>query len=390
MENNLSSMPGSLASIPLVATDTTFDNASASKAKPWQLRRIDADHAALSRVVRCGVHSPLPALGSGALLRLELAGENAAVEAIDWSDSLTLRGAFGTLELAQGDRCLRALTGIDVGPQYDDNVEIREWVQSALIARLENTPFAGTTGIDRVTSVARQETCTLQLSIRTEKHAVVTYGRAAPKAWLAWLRQSRWRRLRQPGLAAGLPITLPVRLASHLLPAAELRCLAVGDVIVPDRPAFDSAGEGVVDCGGFRLRVRFQPPALLAVIGSENSMESAEQMADDASEDISIDTLASDPDENVPVPARAASTRNAPPLEGSTSVDALPVTVDFLLGTIQMPLGELRSLGPGTVIPVGGSPSAIAITVSGRVVGRGEAVEVDGKLAIRLTQWSAQ
>jgi type III secretion protein Q len=52
-----------------------------------------------------------------------------------------------------------------------------------------------------------------------------------------------------------------------------------------------------------------------------------------------------------------------------------------------MPLGELRTLGLDTILTHDGSTSSIAIRCGGRLLGRGELVDVDGTLGVRILEW---
>ncbi|WP_170304394.1 FliM/FliN family flagellar motor switch protein [Duganella radicis] len=71
-------------------------------------------------------------------------------------------------------------------------------------------------------------------------------------------------------------------------------------------------------------------------------------------------------------------------------LDAVPVTVGFELGRVALPLAELRTLGAGAVVQFdGGSPAAVAIVSGGTTLGRGEIVDVEGRLGIRVTHWGA-
>lgn len=65
----------------------------------------------------------------------------------------------------------------------------------------------------------------------------------------------------------------------------------------------------------------------------------------------------------------------------------LPVEVVCELGRVTMSGRELVELGPGAVVPVGRPLSGpVDLTVGGRVVARGELVDVDGEIGVRITQ----
>jgi flagellar motor switch protein FliM len=65
----------------------------------------------------------------------------------------------------------------------------------------------------------------------------------------------------------------------------------------------------------------------------------------------------------------------------------LPVDVVCELGRVSMSGREVLELRPGAVIPVG-RPLAgpVDLTVGGRVVARGELVDVEGEIGVRVTQ----
>jgi type III secretion system YscQ/HrcQ family protein len=74
--------------------------------------------------------------------------------------------------------------------------------------------------------------------------------------------------------------------------------------------------------------------------------------------------------------------------DAHSDLDSVPVALSFELGKISLPLAEVRTLGPGGVVLFsGGSPASIAIVSAGQTLGRGEIVEVEGRLGIRVTQW---
>jgi type III secretion protein Q len=81
---------------------------------------------------------------------------------------------------------------------------------------------------------------------------------------------------------------------------------------------------------------------------------------------------------------------NADAADGAAALDGTALRIDFRLGTLALTLGELRTLAPGTVLELAdGGAGAIAIACGGRVLGQGEAVDVAGRLGIRITRWDA-
>ncbi|RSZ61071.1 YscQ/HrcQ family type III secretion apparatus protein [Massilia atriviolacea] len=325
--------------------------------RPLAVARIGRDQADLARLTGIGRQASLPALAADAVLTVQTAVDAAP----SWLDPLTLRGSFGCVELVRGARLLRALTGIDLGehrhgPHW-------EWLQGAVCARLAGTPLAGAGSLTADTPAdAAAPLTTLRLTLRSGGHLVATHGRASAADWLRWLAEPCWRPLQAPFDAfAALPLRQAVRLARHRLPHAMLASLRQGDVLLPDSSAFDRGGCGHVDLGGLRASVRYQAPGTLIILALENRMDQS-------------------PDHD---------SANACEL-AQDALDQLPATLDIELGKLTLSLGALRSLAVGsTLLLAGAGPAALEIRCAGQLLGRAEAVDVDGSLGVRITEWSA-
>jgi flagellar motor switch protein FliN/FliY len=78
------------------------------------------------------------------------------------------------------------------------------------------------------------------------------------------------------------------------------------------------------------------------------------------------------------------SVPETPKLDVILDID-LPLTVRF--GRTEMPLRQISSLGPGSVIDLGRSPDdPVDVLVSNQLVARGEVVIVGGNYGVRITQ----
>ncbi|WP_211474752.1 type III secretion system cytoplasmic ring protein SctQ [Collimonas humicola] len=331
---------------------------------------------ALSRQIACGCSVKFEGAGADVVLDIDLAGE--AVP--DYSDALVMGGPFGTIELAQGSRLLRALTGIDISAENQADQERWPWLQAALVGRLAGTPFAGVDSLARTGLTGAAEACTLRISLCSGTHALVSHGRASAAAWLGFMAQSSWTRSLRPASAFGdLPWQTTVSIGSHSLPGHLLRKLTAGDIILPSSPRFSSNGEGGLRIAGLHARVRYLAPAALTITAMENGMD-LQDTEHDASEE-AVEAAAS----ALPPPGEGLAVQ-----DNLTALDMLPLTLCFELGRLCMPLAELRALRVGSIIPLaGGSPAAIAIVANGSVLGRGEAVDVSGQLGIRIIQWGS-
>jgi type III secretion system YscQ/HrcQ family protein len=155
-------------------------------------------------------------------------------------------------------------------------------------------------------------------------------------------------------------VTLRLELGRVALERDDLAALERGDVIVFDRVGVRDARGGPVNLcvgrGGFRARldgevVQVEEPYRLN-LGAPAMDETPQKSTDSA------------------------------PLLGE-----LPVEVVCELGRVTMTGRELLELRPGAVIPVG-RPLAgpVDLTVGGRVVARGELVDVEGEIGVRVTQ----
>ena len=64
----------------------------------------------------------------------------------------------------------------------------------------------------------------------------------------------------------------------------------------------------------------------------------------------------------------------------------LPVTLTVELGRINLPLSRLADLKPGDLLELGRhSREPVELTSNGRLVARGELVQIDTELAVRIT-----
>jgi type III secretion system YscQ/HrcQ family protein len=74
-----------------------------------------------------------------------------------------------------------------------------------------------------------------------------------------------------------------------------------------------------------------------------------------------------------------------------TDADDVPVTVSFDLGQIDVPLGELRRIDEGYSFnlqkPLDG---AVTMRINGRLIGKGELVEIEGSLGVRVVELFAK
>jgi type III secretion protein Q len=358
---------------------------------PLTTSAASREGAELSRLIGRGCYTALPSLEADAVLRVQLSNAMEATKA-DWSSALTLHGSFGAIEIAAGARLLRALCGIDVEQERGADAARWTWLQAAILGRLSDTPLHCAAMIDFASGETSSDMETVALSLRTGTHAIQTFARGDAASLLEFMRSSAWQREQQPiAELLNLQFDAAVIVARHTLPAAALRGIAAGDIIVPDSPAFTCGGEGAFRLGAMHARVRYDAPGLLTVIALEEKVDPMDVNEYDQADDSVLMALSGEDEmeDGVASFVSDAAAGFGQEANGTAGLDTVPVTIEFELGKVRMPLGELRQLGVGTVLPFdGGSPAAVAIVSSGCTLGRGEIVDVNGQLGIRITQWS--
>jgi type III secretion system YscQ/HrcQ family protein len=87
-----------------------------------------------------------------------------------------------------------------------------------------------------------------------------------------------------------------------------------------------------------------------------------------------------------PTPRRGYMPTDDRASPSQTLLAAAPIEVVAELGRIILPAAEVLTLGPGSVLPLGWlRPESVDLRVGDRSWARGELVDLDGQLAVRLT-----
>lgn len=170
--------------------------------------------------------------------------------------------------------------------------------------------------------------------------------------------------LPEPSLAqlGELTLRLPLVVASVALARRELVALEPGGaLLLADGATIDARGEGegllVPPASERGISVQFQPDGRLVVGRAKEARLSVE-------------------------PAKPTTS------DGETLTDVLletPVVVRVELGAVSMSAREWARLGPGDVIETGQRiAEPVVLRIAGREVGRGELVNVDGQVGVRI------
>jgi flagellar motor switch protein FliN/FliY len=91
--------------------------------------------------------------------------------------------------------------------------------------------------------------------------------------------------------------------------------------------------------------------------------------------------------EQVPEPEAPSPERPQPGTENLDVVLDLELTAAALLGGVEMPIGQILSLAPGSIIEMDRLvDEPIDLLVNDKLVARGEVVVVDEKFGVRITE----
>lgn len=357
------------------AAPTTTPSARGGAGKTRLPKSVTVSEAfsKLTRKIGTGCESALPSVDPQAILRLQLSSEKKT----DFPDPVVLISEAGAIEFSEGSRLLRALTGIDLGTESDEDEARWSWMQAALIGRLGDTPFHDADSLTRSSYPADPHRVPMRVSVRTPHHAFSLLALAPASTWLDLLKHESWSRDRRPASDYfDIPFCSTIVIARHTMPIDALRTISTGDIFVPTSCRFGSDGEGSIQLAGLKMEVSYAGPSGLKIKNMEGDVE-----LDDTGETVGQE-------DNDPFPAVQGEQRSG--ADTGNALDSIPVTLDFELGQVAMSFGALREIGVGAIIEVsGGSPACITIASNGRTLGQGEVVDVNGQLGIRVTHWGA-
>ncbi len=94
-------------------------------------------------------------------------------------------------------------------------------------------------------------------------------------------------------------------------------------------------------------------------------------------------------DENFAVPHYSGHEEDEQVMDvfGHEPFDELSMALNVRCGTLNLTLGELRNLAPGSVLGVTGyAPGTAGLFYGDRPIGQGQLVEVDGRLGLQLSR----
>jgi type III secretion system YscQ/HrcQ family protein len=346
-------------------------NPAGGQRRTIRLREVEDSQALLARRLGTGLHAEMP-LDATAMLRLEAGSLRRAAPA-SAHRPLLMQTHAGVLALSPAREILRALTAIDVpdNPHTDPLHQLRHDIATqAMPAGWLPLFGASTYLVGEATAPGLQEV-TLTISQRLAHLGIEATLRGSNEALLHALSQPGWRHIDNGALMQlhdGLPLNVPVPIGTTELSLSALEALASGDVVIVSRPCFDLSGEG-------ELKIAHGLAKCVLELGNRPRLEITEWHPMTAGP-----TMNESPHRH----AHPGTTRS------ETPIDDLSVTLSFELGALDLPLSELRTLAPGSLLNIAGAmPPQVAICAGNRCIGLGELVELDGRLAVEIRRIGA-
>lgn len=325
------------------------------------LPSVKGDLVAARHCLGRGLHLPFQVAGQDGELRLEPGRPPAGGEAVcfDTQRGVLALAKAGPLLSLLGE-CPVTLAGAGGDPdswfwalfQYHLSPEVR-----ALL------------GYVRLLHTERPKGFGCRLTVTLGASWVEGYVWLSPESFLALYEAGSWRATAAP-LPLSFQLAIAVTLGRLRLPIVRASSLRSGDVLVLEQSYFQARGSGYVPVGRERLH------------GSIDDDTGRLRFTLTSIEGTSVD-------EDLAVPHYSGHEDDEPVMDvfGPEPFDELSMTLSVRCGTLNLTLGELRNLAPGSVLGISGfAPTMAGLYYGDRSIGQGQLVEVDGRLGLQLSR----
>jgi type III secretion protein Q len=409
--------------------------------KAFAKQSLTDNEAKLTRRIGSGLMTTLRQDAEDLQLQITLEAAHAKANSC-W---LHADSTHGPIKIAQGERLIRALTGIDIPP--NPGKEMLDFLNAAILGKLQATPFKKLTQFSFLSIDTALEDTLIQVQLSSKNHTIACHAKAAAATWLNFLKAWKWERPESRSSSYDdWPVRIPVVLAGHSIAIKKLTTLSPGDVLLPRQANFNCHGEGLFRVGGISVSAQYTAFNQLTITDMEVKVQDEfseydDQESDDKDEhgedyqlstDHQLDTddadslrpkhrsssnsffdgshhsdaHTDDPSDNESDDAMLspegienadADGPNDRPSSNSTHgsvpdlglIDSLTVRLDFELGHLSTTMRKIKAFAPGVVLRIaGGSNADVSIKIDGRRIGAGEIVDINGNLGVRITEWS--
>ena len=308
-----------------------------------------------------GLRLAFQVAGQGGELRLEPGRAPASDEA------LCFETVCGVLSFAQAGPLLSLLGECPVTLAKSGN-DPDSWLW-ALFQQHLSPQVRALVGYMRLLETERPKGFGCRLSVTLGASRVMGYMWLTPQSFLALCDAGPWRTTAAP-LPAAFQLAIAVTLGRVSLSVAQARSLRVGDVLVLDQIFYSAQGSGYVQVGRQRLHGGIDDDAGQLCL----TLTSIEDTSVD--EDFAAPHYSENEDEESVVD-----------VFGHEPFDELSMALNVRCGTLNLTLGELRNLAPGSVLGIAGyAPGVAGLYYGDRPIGQGQLVEVDGRLGLQLSR----
>lgn len=245
-------------------------------------------------------------------------------------------------------------------------------------------------------SVAEQ--LRFQWHLEAQNQTLSGLVRMPTETFLNWLNCTPWQNVPTPEYnllnVAKLAVDIPLTVGKLHLFNVQVRKLSVGDVVLPQETMFDLQGNGILRIATQKLTLQWQHDAQFLVTDIQDdpmSSHSAPTEEAGAAGETAVPTEtaqahAAQVNEGVDTPAVESTPAVA--VEGKDDLrhfDDLELLFTIEVGDITLSLDALRALSPGAILTASNMTLGNAVLRHrNRIVGRGELVDVEGRMGLQL------
>lgn len=175
-----------------------------------------------------------------------------------------------------------------------------------------------------------------------------------------------------PDWATCLDASLGLVAGETTLPLHECNTLACGDIVRLAATSFDVSGRTSIRIADHCLQLRWLDSLRCFKV-----------------ENMKLDPTPCAPEADPGQTTGATHAAGAMAAIGTIDTAAIPVRLTFSLGALRLTMGDVARLRPGSLLELKqGLPPHVSIEANGLPIGAGELVELDGRLAVEITQWA--
>lgn len=311
-------------------------------------------------------------LGRGLRLPFQVSGQNGELllepgRAPAGGKAVCFETVCGVLALAEAGPLLSLLSECPVTLAQSGN-DPDSWFW-ALYQYHMSPQVRALLGYVRLLETDRPKGFGCRLSVTLGASQVSGYVWLTCESFLTLCEARSWSAIAAP-MPASFQLAIAVTLGCVSLPIAQARSLRTGDVLVFERSFFQAQGHGYVQAGRQRLH------------GCIDDGTRQLCLTVTSIEDTSVD-------EDFAAPHHSGHEEDEPVMDvfGNEPFDELSMALNVRCGTLNLTLGELRNLAPGSVLGITGyAPGMAGLYYGDRPIGQGQLVEVDGRLGLQLSR----